>query len=294
MKIALLTLLASVFFLTFTTAQTIPNAGFETWTNSGSFENPQSWGTLNQQTSLLGIKTVVKSTTPEAHSGTAAIKLISKFIGAPFNQFVPGITATGTINQTTKGIDGGFPCNQRPVSLNGWYKYVPAGKDTASVDVTLSKWDAAAGKRILIGTGKFKEANTVDTYTKFTATINYVSTEMPDTCVIILLSSQQNSGIVNSTLTIDDLAFDLFIGIEAMAPASEILVYPNPAAGNVYVSNYPKGARMLLYDVKGSKCAELPLSTGTNPLIADNGIYFYQIQDEKGQVVKNGKLLINK
>ena len=294
MKIALLTLLASVFFLTVATAQTIPNAGFETWVTSGSYENPQSWGTLNQQTSLLGIKTVVKSTTPEAHSGTAAIKLISKFIGVPINQFVPGITATGTINQTTKAIDGGFACNQRPVALNGWYKYVPAGKDTASVDVTLSKWDAVAGKRVIIGNGKFKETNTVDTYAKFTATINYVSSDVPDTCVIILLSSQQNSGVVNSTLTIDDLAFDLFIGIEATTPAQEIIVYPNPSAGNVFVSNYPKGAKLLVYDIKGSKCAELSLLSGINQLNLNNGMYFYQVQDDKGQVVKNDKLIINR
>ncbi len=289
MKKSLLTVIALSASIAALTAQTIPNPGFETWTTTGNYEDPTSWGTLNPTTAGYGIKTALKAPGADAHSGAAAIKLISaKFA----TQFIPGLAATGKINTSTNGVDGGFSYDKRAVSLKGWHKYTPAGKDTASVSVVLSKWDATAKKRITVGAGLFKQTNTVAAYTEFTATINYALADIPDTCVIVLLSSQQNTGVANSTLFIDDLAFELPTGVKAVTAAEEICVFPNPNDGNIFVSNYPVGAKLLLYDIKGSKCAEILLSPNANQFNTNNGIYFYRIQNKAGEIIKNGKIIM--
>jgi hypothetical protein len=185
----------------------IPNAGFETWINQGSYEDPKDWGTLNQQTSQLGIKTVTKATGADAYSGSYAIKLQTKYIGFPINQTAPGIAATGTINAQTQGIDGGVAYNLRPDSIVGWYKYTPVGTDTASVEVTFSKWNSSTNQRDEVGKAVFSKNTAVNNYTRFAKEINYSLSINPDTMVVILLSSwtgaTQNNQ--NSTFIVDDL-----------------------------------------------------------------------------------------
>lgn len=275
----------------------IPNAGFETWKNQGSYEDPEKWGTVNAQTVILGIKTVVKATTTDVHSGTFAIKLITKFIGPPFNQKIPGLSATGTINTTTNAIDGGFSYNLRPEKISGWYKYAPAGKDTASVSVTLSKWDVNTGQRIVIGTASFMDTATVNTYTSFSASINYVSSLAPDTAIIILLSSQQTSGVLNSTLIVDDLSLDMATGIQQAENNSEIVIYPNPASAILSVSKvYAIGTKLILLDSKGGKVSENRLCSFYDSIdisSLEEGLYLYQLLDADEQLIKSGKLIIN-
>ncbi|MES2779453.1 MAG: hypothetical protein V4651_06095, partial [Bacteroidota bacterium] len=41
-------------------AQTIPNASFESWTNSGTYETPDGWATLNAMTSPASVYTATK------------------------------------------------------------------------------------------------------------------------------------------------------------------------------------------------------------------------------------------
>jgi len=281
-------------FLPLAAQNIIPNAGFETWINKGSYEDPENWGTLNAQTSIVGIKTVVKGTAAEAHSGSYAIKLITKFIGIPFNRKIPGLSATGTINTTTSAIDGGFAYNLRPVQISGWYKYAPAGKDTASVALTLSKWDVNTQKRVVVGTAVFMDTATVSTYTAFSAGINYVSSLAPDTAMIVLLSSPQNTGVLNSTFLADDLSLDMSSGIDPEESNSRIVIYPNPANTHVFISHAP-ASRFIVFDQKGSKVSECVL---TNAGLADisslgSGLYLYQLLDADRQVMKSGKLIIN-
>jgi hypothetical protein len=297
-KILLLISLGTLFLINLR-AQDIPNPGFETWVKKGSYEDPEDWGTINQQTSVLGIKTTTKATAADVHSGASALKLITKYIGVPYNQNGPGITATGTINQQTRAIDGGFIYTKRPVSLTGWYKYLPAGKDTASMEVTLSYWDSNAGKRITVGNVKFMDTTTINVYTKFTAPINYSNAASPDSAVIILLSSQENGSVVNSSLFIDDLAFDFTpTGTGSVSPSKEVTVYPNPASEEVLFTNLPaQAAILLIYDLKGSKLSETPLhGNSSKQSLASfrSGIYFYKIIDINGNILKNNKLVIFK
>ncbi|HEV7230003.1 MAG TPA: PCMD domain-containing protein [Bacteroidia bacterium] len=280
-------------------SQTIPNSGFESWSSGGNYEDPQGWGTLNSQTAILGIKTVTKATAAsDIHGGTYAIKLVTAHIGVPYNMNVPGLAATGTINASTKAIDGGFAYTMRPVSLSGWYKYTPAGKDTASVEVTVSQWDTLLKKRITVGHAKFLDTAHVSTYTSFTVQLNYSSTALPDTGVIVLLSSQQNSSVVNSTLFVDDLSFTLPAGINEDQLNQKITLSPNPASDVVKIDNLPFNAtgiqiydacgKMVLYDRISAPFYELGLEG------ISQGLYFYRVTGMNQGLLKQGKLVIRK
>src|SRR5665213_874841 len=101
-------------------AQT-PNAGFESWTHTssitGSYDTPDSWNCANSQTAITGVISCLKATT--MHSGSFAVELITKQIPSPFNQLVPGIVTTGSINATTQSITGGIAYTLKPDSIVG-------------------------------------------------------------------------------------------------------------------------------------------------------------------------------
>jgi hypothetical protein len=292
-------LLAQLILFSTAQAQDIPNPGFETWSTQGNYEDPQGWGTLNSQTAILGIKTATKASAPaDIHAGSYALKLSTSHIGAPYNMNIPGLAATGTINATTKAIDGGFSYNQRPISLSGWYKYIPAGKDTASVEVTLSKWDITTMKRVVVGHAKFLDTAHVTTYTSFTLPLSYTSAMLPDTGVIVLLSSQQNSSVVNSTLYIDALGFNLSSGIPELKAGAMIRAYPNPATDLLYISGLPaQASRLKVYALSGKILLDQRLSSASCSLPLDAfapGMYFYEVLGEGNEVYKQAKFIISK
>lgn len=199
--------IVTVFALTLANSEAqnaIPNPGFENWTNQGSYDDPDGWGTLNSQTSALGIKTVLKSTS--VHSGSFAINLVTKHITF-INQTAPGIAGSnGVFDQNCSCFIGGVPYNLRPDSITGWFKYSPVSTDTASVEITLSKWNGTS--RDVVGSVKFTQSTAVTTYTQFKTKINYSLTTDPDTMVIILLASWTGatSSNNNSSFFVDDLA----------------------------------------------------------------------------------------
>ncbi|MBN4062452.1 MAG: hypothetical protein COA57_15570 [Flavobacteriales bacterium] len=295
-KKALFVIAASLSLYTSATAQnTIPNPGFENWVNQGTYEDPQDWATLNQETSLLGISTVTKATGTDAHSGTSAIRLETKSVAG---QIVPGTAITGVFNPLSLEINGGFSCNVRPVSLSGWYKYSPAGLDGGSVEVILSKWNPATFLREPIGSGIFIEPIAVNTYAYFTATINYVSSELPDTAVIILLSSAYNTPIPGSILFVDDLVFDLPSGISTPAHSYEISIYPNPNYGTFSIeipSQYSVlNTQICIYNMLGEQVQHSLIRSSANLLInltaQPSGVYFVSI--ETADAVKMQKLIV--
>ena len=117
----LFTLILSGIVITFSASgQALPNAGFENWTASSGYDNPNFWNTLNSSTSILGIVTVSKST--DAHSGTYSLRGETKYVPFPFDQTAPALVTTGTINTTTQEIEGGSDYTERPDSITGWMK----------------------------------------------------------------------------------------------------------------------------------------------------------------------------
>ena len=291
-------LLCCMFVLTCasTIAQNIPNPGFENWVQYGGYKDPEGWFTINALTILGGNATVLQATGADAHTGSSAIRLRSISI---FGQVAPGIAATGAINPTTQSVEGGFAFSQRPLLLSGWYQYAPAGTDTASVGISLTRWNSQTQTTEVIGEGSFSEAASVNEYTRFWIPITYFSTEIPDTASIVMLSSAGENGVPSSTLLIDDLSFEFDYPVSiagTVKPATTPKLYPMPAGKFCYLDN-PDGlfTNLEIYNLTGQLTTTIPLSGGTNYIDTSTlkeGVYTYRISHPNGKHSTAGKLSI--
>ncbi len=194
------TLLLFFFFITLSiyAQNPLPNPGFDSWTTVGIYEDPNNWSTLNSSTAIVGVLTALKASGADVHSGTNAIKLITKNV---LGQNANGIATTGTINTTTQTINGGIAYTGRPDSITGWYKYTSVGGDNGFVAfVLLDAFDDT------VGFANFTTpASNVGNYTYFSTAIDYHNASTPAVARCLLSSSAGFTAVVNSTLFIDDL-----------------------------------------------------------------------------------------
>lgn len=299
-----ITTLISIFALstTVTFAQATPNPGFENWTHvaasfpAPAYDIPDNWNNLNPTTAGLGQITCVKgSAAGEFHSGAAAIKLITKSV---LGQVANGIATTGTINTTSQTIGGGISYSLRPDSIVGYYKYTPVTGDNGFAEIQLL---GAGGDTDTIGYVRFTTpTTTVGTYTRFSKAIVYRSANPVAKSIWILSSSKDAvTHFVNSTAYFDDLnlAFASSASVTEQAKL-QLTVGPNPSNGLFLITNtlINKGD-FVLYDVTGRKVLEKKIE-GTSAVIDVNGfpigLYIYAITDEKNNVIKTDRVIIQK
>ncbi len=292
MKRKLLLISACFAFLLSHSQNAIPNAGFENWNNNPNYDDPAGWGTINGLTYFLGVKTVTKTT--DKHSGSFAIKLESKTV--PLQGVAPGIAATGTINPSTQAVDGGVVFTQRPSAITGWYKYIPSGVDTGSVEAILWRWNA--GTREEVGIAEFTVSNTVNAYSQLTANFNYSSPAAPDSLVITILTSSGANNSPNGTqMFVDDLAFDFSSSVDEVAGES-IHIYPNPAI-DVITVELSNSAEFIfsVFDLEGKLVVEKILKE--SPVTIDikslpEGLYSYMLKNNLTRNTVSSKFLINR
>lgn len=78
----------------------------------------------------------------------------------------------------------------------------------------------------------------------------------------------------------------------------EILMYPNPAQSSLRFSNLPKGAEQLVIsDITGKEIDQLDMNGTNNDYDLEtnsfnNGVYFYTILNENGNVINKGKFSV--
>lgn len=225
MKKVLMLLALTPLFYVAKGQDTITNPGFERWSNFGSYEDPNTWKTLNPLTSVVGAVVAYKATGADAHSGSNAIKLVTKTVlGNP----TPSLVTTGTVNVQQQSVDGGAPISARPLFFTGWYKYAPQNGDTASFSITLTKWNGTS--RDVVGEGGLYVNTDAASYTSFSIPISYALPDVPDTVQIIMVSSSNAAPQLNSILFIDDVDFDFSTGIMD-SKVGGLNLYPNPANG---------------------------------------------------------------
>ncbi|MBI3500464.1 MAG: T9SS type A sorting domain-containing protein [Bacteroidetes bacterium] len=274
----------------------IPNPGFENWTNQGSYDDPSGgWGTIADISGGFVVN-CYKAPSPDMHSGTYACKLITKNI--PFQGEAPGIVVTGTINQSTMGVDGGVLFNLKPDSMAGWYKYSPVGVDTASVDVRLSYWNGTS--RVQVAEARFEKTTAVSSYARFSVPFIYAVPNTPDTMVIVLMSSYggATSANTNSTAYYDDL--DLIYNTTAVNEQilnASVSVYPNPSSEFVIFSGTCQKFMLKISDEMGkqimiaeSDSRNYKLDVSTFP----KGIYFYELLSGEAGKIQRGKFIVQK
>ena len=269
----------------------LPNPGFENWTTVGTHMDPTNWNTLNPNTSIVGVLTCLKATGVDVHSGTAAIKLITKLV---LGQNANGIATTGTISIAPPGIGGGVAYSGRPDSIVGWYKYTSVGGDNGFVEFQLL---GSASATDTIGYVRFVTPNsTVSTYTRFSAPIVYRNANPVTNSIWILSSSAGFTATVNSTMFVDDLELITNSGSTIKELNAEFLTLaPNPVRDELQLENNRSGIVFKLYDCFGKQVFRDELVRGKNRIdlsLLQNGIYFYSAADESRGNIHQGKIVV--
>jgi len=296
MKKILLFSASAIFILGNAIAQNaIPNPSFDTWVNQGSYENPTGgWGTIADISGGFVVTCYKATAAADIHSGTYAVRLITKNI--PLQGMAPGITVTGTLNQTTQGIDGGVVYTLRPDSIVGWYKYSPVGTDTGLVSITLSKWNGTS--RDEVASAAFIQTASVASYIRFTEALVYALPINPDTMVIALMSSTSpTTANTNSVMFIDDLGliFNSPNGTHEQSIASLMAVYPNPTSDVVTFASEFSTFTLKVFDATGKQIIEKDSNASDYRLDVTNlsgGIYFYELTT--ADKAERGKFAVQK
>ena len=277
-----------------------PNPGFENWTTTGGYANPNGWNSANSQETALGTYGCVKATGANAKVGSAAVELITQ------NEIIvtaPGIVTTGTIPTSSTGsITGGIAYTLRPDSIVGWYKYTPQGTDNCFAAFYL--FGSAANNADTVAEASFSTAAGIKTanYTRFSAPLKYRNSDPVVNSIWLLSSSNGTSGAtVGSSAYFDELAviINSTTGIaNQVNTGNNITVSPNPASDHIIVmENLHSSATLAIYDITGRKISEQKLDNGSNTIDVKsltNGIYIYTVVGENNNSVKTGKLIIQK
>jgi Secretion system C-terminal sorting domain len=282
-KTSTLLALGFLFNLSVFAQNTIPNPGFETWAGG----DPTGWNTLNPLTGILSVYTATQDTVgAQVHSGTSSIKLVTTRIVA-VNRTAPALVTTGVINSNNNTINGGIPINARVISVNGWYLYTPAGVDSASFQILLTKWNAAGDSTEIVGRGISYATDTTTTWAQFSTTVNYLTSDVPDTVQLLFLSSQNITPQIGSTLILDDISYTLPSGINEVAQ-NTFSVYPNPAGQSFYFNNETIKARSIrVLSADGRLAAAYNLEAGINSLNTSglsSGLYLISAMGADGSL----------
>ncbi len=287
----LLFLILFTFFGQFCFSQ-IPNAGFESWTNVDTYDNPDSWGTMNNTTAPFAIFTANKAT--PGNPGSYYLKLTSRTVNSAV---VNGIAVSGVIDTITLQPKSGFPFTQRPQSLTGNWQHMIYGTSHGSIAVYLTKWNS--GSRDTVAKAILALSGMVMSWAAFTDNFTYQSGEYPDTCVIVLKASGATPAN-QDYLWVDNLAFSGSVaGInENLDQGLTLKSYPNPANNLIafaYSKTFLPGDRMLVTDMLGNVILEKVIKENSftiNTSTFANGNYIYKLTNRFGVQYTDGRFTI--
>lgn len=272
-------------------AQTIPNAGFEAWTNGV----PDGW--YDGGLSSFGLQGVVRST--DAQSGLYSVKIV---VDPNNGDPVAGVLSTN---------DGhGIATKLKPAYLNGYVKTNILNTDTIAVIASFYIDDTDS---LLEGGGAISTVNRT-AWTAFHIPLQYSPSFTPDSFFIFLGFSPLSNVNVNSYVQFDNLSFsNTPIGVPfgpslTALPArrdDEIItkVYPNPASQELYISLMLKSTSKIdvsFMDITGKRYSAMEnqtFTTGRHQVkvsVEDlpTGIYFLNISGDG--IYANRKIVISR
>jgi hypothetical protein len=272
----------------------IPNPGFENWISMGSYENPSSWGTMNNTTATSAIFTAAKGT--PGNPGSYYLKLTSETIGPGV---VNGIAVSGVLDSITQLPRSGFPFSLRPQSFTGSWQHMIFGSSQGSVSVLLTRRDSISGKRDTVATANQTLSGMAMSWANFTVNFTYQSGYFPDTCIIVLKASGATPS-QDDYLWVDNLAFlGSVAGVtESADPAFSLNTFPNPADNEIEFScskSFHNGDRLIISDMNGKEIFEKPanaISFKINTSGFANGTYIYKFTNSFNVQYYAGKFTI--
>lgn len=284
--------IVTIVALSATAIAQIPNAGFETFTNMGTYDVPNGWGTLNNTTAIASMYTATKGT--PGSPGTSYLKLTSKTVSTTV---VNGIAVSGVLDSMTMMPKSGFAYNIRPVSLTGKWQHMIYGSSQGSIQITLTRWDTGMNVRVPVASGAVTLSGMAMSWANFTIPLTYVDGSNPDTCIIVMKASG-NAPTNNDYLWVDNLAFSgLVTGIENhTSVVTNMVVFPNPSTETINVNLNLKSAQKVsieLTDIAGkliiTKDAGILTGESKQTLNVNNiskGTYLVRVVTESGTEVR--------
>lgn len=271
MKKILLLIIVTFFYLSDLKPQSVPNGGFETWTNG----SPNSWITSNAPPIII---TISQSST--AHSGSYSTRGdVISYLG---NTLGPLIQSGST------GL--GVPISQRYAVASGWYQLNAVSGDQLEAIVLLEK----SRSIVASGTAMLPAAST---WTAFNINLFYITSDIPDTAVLqfTLIGSDNTPTVhVGTYFLLDDVNLSgiaTSVSDPGLVPAQFSLEqnYPNPFNPSTKIKfSLPEKSfvSLKLYNVIGKEVAviaEGEFSEGTHEVNFDasnlySGVYFYTLK----------------
>lgn len=305
MKKPILSLFALLAACAFSSAQQLPNTGFESWRTSPFGELPAGnasfkWGSSDTITMYYGgdivRPSVFKSST--SHSGNFALGLQA---GRYFNSFVNdtlfggGHLFLGEFDPNGSPL-GGVPYTSRPFGITGYYRLVTPmpGMDTATVAVQFSK----GGNFIGSGIQNFFPAAT---WQPFDININWIGTDAPDEMAVLMGMGLFDLSIDDTAARfyLDDVSLSLPTGLKQNLFASEDLkVFPNPTGGKLTVQLagefLKSGTYFTVHNAAGAEIARRAVQPQTEISLESQppGTYFIQLRDGSGAVLYGQKVTL--
>jgi hypothetical protein len=273
--------------LNFTFAQ-IPNAGFESWTSTGPYENPDSWTTLNSNTAPLGVFTAEKGT--PGSPGSSYLKLTSKTVGTAV---VNGMATCGQINLTTGQMTPGFACTAQPVSFTGKWQHMIYGSSQGSLSAILTRWDPTTNTRITVAVANKVLTGMAMSWANFTIPFVYTDFNAPDSCFIILNASG-NTPTDQDYLWVDNLAFTGSVAGLSTLTNDGPSIYPNPSSDYVKISrdvNTDGVYQIQLVNIQGTVVKQLKGQTSNGKMneqldlkMLPKGTYILQLEQGEERI----------
>jgi hypothetical protein len=236
------------------------NGDFESW-QTQTINTLDNWYyNGDPQAKVLS---VLKTT--DTYRGNYAVELKTVLRG---NQVEPGQISTGYYPNNCHGNCyelGGYAYSNIKDTLVFYYKYAPAGKDSAWINLNFIKngnnIDGRGTPLLASATYQYKE-------------LAFELGQSPDT-VIVQINSSNNGNISNvgSDLKIDNIYFksQVATGIKTKQVISQL--YPNPAIDNVTIESPDNISSVLITDILGKMVREEKLVNGTKTSFSVNGLH---------------------
>lgn len=273
----------------------IINGGFESWVQNGqNCMGPESWGTINGSTGIVGVCTVEQETA-DVHSGSSALKLSTKQVVIPpvINEVAPGICTNGTVNTQTESVEGGDAFTFQPAAISFWYKASPVNQDEYSFSALLI--DEASGDTV--GYAEASDTAIVANYTELVVPITYMSTTPPTLLQIIFLPSSPDDPQVGSTLWIDDVTTVGDVSGLEDEIAYDLSVFPNPSIGEItFRSGHQINGVVSIFNVLGRRIYECPISGSNSSIDLQSlpiGTYIWQFTSTEGEILGTDRLILS-
>lgn len=221
-------------------AQQMPNASFELWTGS----TPDNWDTSNELILTTQYQTVQKETVNVQHGSFAAkVTTETRYVLFVGNVTLPGILTLGDfiLNFSTQEaeIKGGIPFTGKPTALNGYYKATQFQGDSAFIGVGFSKWNSSTNHRDTIGLGLMYFKQSISTWTPFSIPITWNSTDSPDSCNIMIVSSDVlnlSTFVTGSTIWVDNLSFEYPVSVGGNVTGTSTNICEGESTGTLTLS----------------------------------------------------------